>query len=175
MLTTLPLLCRIPHPRDRASVAASLNNDLANWLWSAICAVTSRWGMLVNHSKTRRMLIYCSHTVEPSFPDFGLCSCLVDGSIVEIVSDLKILDVILDSKLAFEKQVRAIATCFCLEEGGYFEKDYECFQRCRCYSQMLLGIHTSWAQWAGVLSTVLHRVWMSAATSQFPPIVAWSG
>ena len=38
------------------------------------------------------------------FPDL-----LIDGSVVEMVSELKILGVILDSKLTFEKQVRAIA------------------------------------------------------------------
>ena len=41
------LLCRIPHPRDRSSVAASLNDDLA-----VISDWCSRWGMLVNPSKT---------------------------------------------------------------------------------------------------------------------------
>ena len=93
------LFCRIPYPRDRASVAASLNDDLA--MISDWC---SRWGMLVNPSKTRGMLISSSHTVEPLFPDL-----VIDGSVVKMVSELKILGVIPDSKLAFEKQVRAIA------------------------------------------------------------------
>ena len=44
------------------------------------------------------------YTVEPLFPDL-----VVDGTVIEMVSELKILGVILDSKLAFEKQVRAIA------------------------------------------------------------------
>ena len=39
------LLCRIPHPRDRSSVAASLNDDL-----TVISDWCSRWGMLVNPS-----------------------------------------------------------------------------------------------------------------------------
>ena len=50
-------------------MAASLNDDLAvisNWC--------SRWGMLVNPSKTRRMLISRSRTVEPLFPDL-----VIDG------------------------------------------------------------------------------------------------
>ena len=45
------LLCKIPHPRDRSSVAASLNDDLA-----VISDWCSRWGMLVNPSKTRGCL-----------------------------------------------------------------------------------------------------------------------
>ena len=75
------LLCRIPHPRDRSSVAASLNDDLA-----VINDWCSRWGMLVNLSKTRGMLISCSRTVEPLFPDL-----LIDGSVVEMVSDVSLL------------------------------------------------------------------------------------
>ena len=63
-----------------------------------------RWGMLVNPSKIRGMLISHSRTVDPLFPDL-----VIDGSVVEMVSELEILVVILYSKLAFEKQVRAIA------------------------------------------------------------------
>ena len=46
------LLYRIPHPLDRSSVVASLNDDLA-----AISDWCSRWGKLVNPSKTKGMLI----------------------------------------------------------------------------------------------------------------------
>ena len=101
------LLCRIPHPRDRSSVAASLNDNLAvisNWC--------SRRGMLVNPSKTRGMLISRSCTAEPLFPDL-----VIDGSVVEMVSGLKILGIILDSKLTFEKQVRAIAVTALMRVG----------------------------------------------------------
>ena len=130
-------LCRIPYPRDRSSVAASLNDDLAmisNWC--------SRWGMLVNPSKTRGMLISRSRTVEPLFPDL-----VIDGSVVETVSELKILGVILDSKLIFEKQVRAIAAS-ALRRVGISRKTISVFRdvavvaKCFCCCQMLLGIHT---------------------------------
>ena len=96
------LLCWIPHPRDRSSVAALLNDDLAvisNW-----CSRLGRVPMLINPSKTKGMLISRSRTVELLFPDL-----VIDGSVVEMVSELKILGVILDSKLTFEMQVGAIA------------------------------------------------------------------
>ena len=83
------LLCRIPHPCDRASVVASLNEDLA--MISDWC---SMWGILANPKRRGRMLISCSRTVE---------HLVIDGSIVE-----KILGAILHSKLAFEKQVRTV-------------------------------------------------------------------
>ena len=42
------LFCKIPHHRQRTSVAASLNNDMA--MISDLCG---RWDMLMNPSKTR--------------------------------------------------------------------------------------------------------------------------
>ena len=91
------LLCRIPHPRDRSSVAASLNDDLA-----VISDWFSRWVMLVNPSK----ISGCLYLV---LVQLSLCLLEIDGSVIEMVSELKILGVILDSKLSFEKQIRAIA------------------------------------------------------------------
>ena len=146
------LLCRIPHPRDRSSVAASLNDDLA-----VISDWCSRWGMLVNPSKTRGMLISCSRTVEPLFPN-----SLIDGSVVEMVSELKILCVILDSKLSFEKQVRAIAASASMRVG-IVRKTIECFSRCHCSCQVLLGIY---APCARVLLSSLD------VCSHFSPVVA---
>ena len=49
------------------------------------------------------MLILRSRTVEPLLPDL-----VIDGSVVEIVSELEILGIILDPKLALDQQVRAI-------------------------------------------------------------------
>ena len=72
MWTTLPCFCRIPHSRDRSSVAASLNDDL-----TVISDWCRRWGMLVNPSKMSGMLISHSRTVEPLFPDL-----FVDGTLL---------------------------------------------------------------------------------------------
>ena len=114
-------------------MAASLNDDL-----TVISDWCSRWGILVNPSKTRVMLISRSHTVEPLFPDL-----VIDGSVVEMVSELKILGVILDSKLTFEKQVRAIAATALMRVGI-----------AKCF-------------WAFILPVLEYcsPVWMSAATS----------
>ena len=88
------------------------------------------------------MFISRSRMVEPLFPDL-----VADGTVVEMVSELKLLGVILDSKLAFEKQVRAIAAS-ASRRVSILRKtmDNECFSRCRCYCQMLLGIHTPCAR-----------------------------
>ena len=136
------LLCRISHPRDRSSVAASLNGDLA-----VISDWCSKWGMLVNPSKTRGMLISRSLTVELLFPDL-----VIDGSVVEMVSELKILGVILDSKLTFEKQVRAIAATAMLRKTMSVFRDVAIVAKCF---------------WAFILPVLEYcsLVWMSAATS----------
>ena len=141
------LLCRIPHPRDRSSVAASLNDDLA-----VISDWCSRWGMLVNPSKTRGMLISRSRTVEPFFPDL-----LIDGSVVEMVSEFKILGVIIDSKLSFEKQVRAIAASASMRVG-ILRKTMSDFRDVTVVAKCF---------WAFILSVLEYcsPVWMSAATS----------
>ena len=92
-----------------AGVGGLILKVFQNFLISDWC---SRWGMLVNPSKTRGVLISRSRTVEPLFPDL-----LIDGSVVEMVSELKILGVILDNKLSFEKQVRAIAASASMRVG----------------------------------------------------------
>ena len=141
------LLCRIPHPRNSSSVAASLNDD-----FSVISDWCSRWGMLVNPSKTREMLISRSRTVEPLFPDL-----VIDGSIVEMVSELKILSVILDSKLTFEKQVRANAASASMRVG-ILRKTMSVFRDVAVVAKCF---------WVFILPVLEYcsPVWMSAATS----------
>ena len=141
------LLYRIPHPRDRSCVAASLNNDLA-----VISDWCSRWGMLVNPGKTGGMHISRSRTVEPLFPDL-----VVDGTVVEMVSELMILGVILDSKLAFEKQVRAISAS-ASRRVGILRKTMSVFRDVAVVTKCF---------WAFILPVLEYcsPVWMSAATS----------
>ena len=111
------LFCRLPHPRDRTSVAASLNDDLA--MISDWC---NRWSMLMNPCKTGEGLFLVLVRLNPLYPDL-----VIDGAVVEMVSELKILGVIPDSKLVFEKQVRAISASASRIEGWYFEEGCECF------------------------------------------------
>ena len=108
--------------------------------------------MLINPSKTRGMLISRTRTVEYSFPDL-----VVDVTVVEMVSELKILGVILDSKLAFEKQVRTIAA-FTSRRVGILRKTMSVFRNVAVAAKCF---------WAFVLPLLEYcsPVWMSAATS----------
>ena len=107
--------------------------------------------MLVNPSKTRGMLISRSRTVELLFPD------LIDGSVVEMVSELKILGVILDSKLTFEKQVRAIAASASMR-FGILRKTMSVFRDVTVVAKCF---------WAFILPVLEYcsPAWMSSATS----------
>ena len=108
--------------------------------------------MLVNPSKTRGMLISRSRTVERLFPDL-----LIDGFVVEMVSEFKILGVILDSKLSFEKQVRAIAASASMRVG-ILRKTMSVFRDVTVVAKCF---------WAFILPVLEYfsPVWMSAATS----------
>ena len=108
--------------------------------------------MLVNPSKTRGMLISRSRTVEPLFLDL-----VIDGSVVEMVSELKILGVIFDSKLTFEKQVRAIAAS-ASRRVGILRKTMSVFR------DVAVVVKCFWAVILPVLE-YCSPVWMSAASS----------
>ena len=86
------------------------------------------------------------------FPDM-----VVDGTIVEMVSELMILGVILDSKLAFEKQVRAIAAS-ALRRVCILRKTMSVFRDIAVVAKCF------WAFKLPVLE-YCSPVWMSAATS----------
>ena len=66
--------------------------------------LTQRWGMLVNPKKTKALVISRSRTLAPIFPNLVL-----DGSVVERVTDLKVFGIILDTKLSFESHISSIA------------------------------------------------------------------
>ena len=98
------------------------------------------------------MLISRSCTVEPLFPDL-----VIDGSVVEMVSELKILGVILDCKLTFEKQVRAIDATTSMRVG-ILRKTMSVFRDVAIVAKCF---------WTFILPVLEHcsPVWMSAATS----------
>ena len=98
------------------------------------------------------MLISRSRTVEPLFPDL-----VIDGSVVEMVSELKISGVILDSKLTFEKQVRAFAASAAMRVG-ILRNTMSVFRDVTVVAKCF---------WAFILPVLEYcsPVWMSAANS----------
>ena len=92
------LVAAINNPNCRASVAASLNRDLAR-----IQEWCSFWNMKLNHSKTSSLVVSRSRDINPH-PHL-----VIGHNVIADCSTLKILGVLFDSKLIFESHLRAIA------------------------------------------------------------------
>ena len=83
----------VPSPGARVTVAESLNHDLVR-----VSAWCDLWGMKLNESKTKTMIVSRSRTMHPPLT--------IDGTVLKESDDLDILGVTFDSKLTFEKHVR---------------------------------------------------------------------
>ena len=90
-----PLLLRVSPllVKDLRTIAASLNKDLVS-----IDNCCARWGMLINLAKTRDRGLHCQRFL----------TCLLVVALLRWWG-LKILDIVMDSKLTFEIQVRSLA------------------------------------------------------------------
>ena len=85
----------VPSTGALVTVAESLNRDLVRvnpW-----CGL---WGMKLNASKTKTMIVSRSHTMHPQSSPFT-----IDGTVLKESDDLDILGVTFDSKLTFEKHL----------------------------------------------------------------------
>ena len=110
------LMAVVSSPRDRPRVIASPNRDLA--LVDSWCR---QMGMLVNANKTKALIISRSLTDRPRFPAFAM-----GGDVLSVVGELRILGVILDSKLTFERQIRSIAAS-AAPKLGILRKSWQVF------------------------------------------------
>ena len=93
------LIEAIPSPNARISVAQSLDRDLlkvSDWC--------NMWGMKLNVSKTKTMVVSRSRSLNPPSPALS-----VDGVVLKDLAYLEILGLTLDSKLTFETHLRSVA------------------------------------------------------------------
>ena len=88
----------VPSPA-RVTVAESLNRDLVRV--NAWCYL---WGMKLNVSKTKTMIVSRPRTMHPQSPPFT-----IDCTVLKESDDLDILGVTFDSKLTFEKHLRSVS------------------------------------------------------------------
>ena len=101
------LYASVNSPSDRVAVADSLNRDL-----SKIQSWCLRWGMKLNPSKTRSIIVSRSRAHDPPHPPLFLC-----GSPLKISCSLKLLGVLIDGKLTFEKHLRSVASSIAQKTG----------------------------------------------------------
>ena len=88
-----------PYPGGRVAVAESLIRDL-----SRVSEWCDLWGMKLNASKTKTMIVSRSLTMHPQSPPLT-----IDGTVLKKSDDLDILRVTLDSMLTFEKYLRSVS------------------------------------------------------------------
>ena len=74
----------------------SMNRDLVR-----VNAWCDLWGMKLNASKTKTLIVSRSCTMHPQSPPLS-----IDGTVPKESDDLDILGVTFDSKLTFEKHLR---------------------------------------------------------------------
>ena len=93
------LIAVVPSPGVRVTVADSLNLDLVRV--NAWCYI---WGMKLNESNTKTMIVSRSRTMHPQPPPLT-----IDGTVLKESVDLDILGMTFDSKLTFEKHLRSVS------------------------------------------------------------------
>ena len=93
------LIAVVPSPGARVTVAESLNRDLVRV--NARCYL---WGMKLNASKTKTMIVSRSRTRHPQPPPLT-----IDDTVLKESVDLDILEVTFDSKLTLEKRLRSVS------------------------------------------------------------------
>ena len=90
----------VTSPGVRVPVAEPLNRDLVR-----VNAWCDLWGMKLNASKTKTMIVSRSLTMHPQSPPLT-----IDGTVLKESDDLDILGVTFDFKLTFEKHLLRAAS-----------------------------------------------------------------
>ena len=96
-MTTLMVV--VPSPGVRVTVAESLIRDLGR-----VSEWCDLWGMKLNASKTKTMIVSRSRTMHPQYP-----ALIIGGTVLKESDDLVILGVTFDSKMTFEKHLRPVS------------------------------------------------------------------
>ena len=118
------LIAVVPSPGVRVTVAESLNRDLVR-----VNAWCDLWGMKLNASKTKTMIVSRSRTMHPQPPPLT-----IDGTVLKESVDHDILGVTFDSKLTFEKHLRSVSRA-ASQILGILRKSWRVF-----HDRLLMGI-----------------------------------
>ena len=98
------------------AVSESMNHDQNRVsLWCNL------WGMKLNVSKTKIMIVSMSHTDHPQ-----LTTLTLDGTVLKESADLVILGVTFDAKMTFEKHLRTVSSA-AAQRLGIMRKSWQVF------------------------------------------------
>ena len=89
-------------PGVRVAVAESLTRDLGR-----VSEWCDLWGMKLNASKTKTMIVSRSRTMHPQSP-----TLTIGGTVPKESDDLVILGMTFYSKMTFEKHLRSVQSSF---------------------------------------------------------------
>ena len=135
----------VSYPGARVTVAESLNHGLLS-----VNAWCDLWGIKLNASKTKTMIVSRSHTMHPQSPPLT-----IDGTVLKESDNLDILGVTFDSKLTFEKHLRSVSRA-ASQRLGFLRKSWRIF-----HDILLIGR----CFWGFILPVLEYcsAVWCSAA------------
>ena len=141
------LVAVVPSPGNRVAVSESMNHDL-----NRVSVWCNLWGMKLNASKTKTMIVSRSCTVHPQFTPLTL-----DGTVLKESADFVILGVMFDAKMTFEKHLRSVSSATA-QRLGIMRKSWQGFHD---WSLLLRSF------WSFVLPVLDYcsAVWYSAANS----------
>ena len=89
----------MPSPGVSVTVAESLSRGLVK-----VSEWCDLWGMKLNVSKTKTMIVFRSLTMHPQSP-----ALTIGGTVLKESDDLVILGVKFDSQMTFEKHLRSVS------------------------------------------------------------------
>ena len=94
------LVAVVPSPGERVAVSESMNRDP-----NRVSVWCNLWGIKLNESKTKTMIVSRSSTVHPQ-----LIPLTLDGTVLKESAYLVILGVTFVAKMTFEKHLRSVSS-----------------------------------------------------------------
>ena len=110
------LVVVVPSHGEGVAVSESMNRDI-----NRVSVWCNLWGMKLNASKTKTMIVSRSRTVHPRLTPLTL-----DGTVLGDSADLVILGVTFDAKMTFEKHLRSVSRA-AAQRLGIMKKSWQVF------------------------------------------------
>ena len=141
------LVAVVPSPGERVAISESMNRDL-----NRVSVWCDLWGMKLNASKTKTMIVSRSPTVLPL-----LTPLTVDRTLLKESADLVILGASFDAKMTFEKHLCSVSSA-AAQRLGIMRKPWQVFH------DRSLFLRSFWSFVLPVLE-YCSAVWCSGADS----------
>ena len=110
------LVAVVPSLGEMVAVSESMNRYL-----NRVSVWCNLWGMKLNASKTKTMIVSRSCTVHPQLTPLTL-----DGAVLKETADLVILGVTFNAKMTFEKHIRSVSSA-AAQRLGIMRKSWQVF------------------------------------------------